>query len=102
MIGKTNRKLISRKSGQNGHHLLKKANCHFGAQPSHGHNSAIFHSILTAWQNSKAILFFFIDQYVPKVTLKCTFPYLWSDSECFEAYKDKERAYGKRERIRIL
>ena len=25
----------------------KKANCHFGARPSNGHNSAIFHSILT-------------------------------------------------------
>ena len=49
-----------------------------------------------AWQNFKTILFLFVDQHIPKITLKCTFSYPWFDSECYEAYKDKERAHGKK------
>ena len=49
-----------------------------------------------AWQNFKTALFLFVDKFIPKITLKCTFSYPWFDSECFDAYRDKERAHREK------
>ena len=49
----------------------------------------------TAWSNFKTVLFTLIDKYIPKITIKCSFDSPWFDSECFTAYRNKERAHKK-------
>ena len=49
----------------------------------------------TAWSNFKVVLFALVDKHIPKITTKCNFSPPWFDSECFEAYRTKERAHKK-------
>ena len=46
-----------------------------------------------AWLNFKTVLFTLVDKYIPKITIKCNFSSPWFDSECFSAYRAKERAH---------
>ena len=42
----------------------------------------------------KKILFFFVDQHIPKITLKCTLSFSWFDSQCYDAYRAKVRSHS--------
>ncbi len=46
-----------------------------------------------AWLNFKSIIFNFVNKHIPKITIKCDFDSPWFDSECYEAYRNKERAH---------
>ncbi len=46
-----------------------------------------------AWLNFKSILFNLVNKHIPKITIKCDFDSPWFDSECYEAYRNKERAH---------
>ena len=46
-----------------------------------------------AWCNLKTLLFRAIDMHIPTITIKSTFSSPWFDSECFESYREKERAH---------
>ena len=48
-----------------------------------------------AWLAFKHTLFSHIDKYIPSVSVKSDFTSPWFDSECFEAYREKERAHKK-------
>ena len=50
----------------------------------------------SAWNNFKSILNHNVDIYIPTITIKSTFTSPWFDSECFEAYREKERAHKVR------
>ena len=47
----------------------------------------------SAWRNFKTVLFALVDKHIPKITVKSNFNAPWFDSECFEAYRKKERAH---------
>ena len=48
-----------------------------------------------AWLAFKHTLFSHIDNYIPSISVKSDFTSPWFDSECFEAYRKKERAHKK-------
>ena len=48
-----------------------------------------------AWSNFKTVLFMLVDKHIPKITIKNDFSAPWFDAECFEAYRNKERAHKK-------
>ena len=48
-----------------------------------------------AWLAFKHTLFSHIDKYIPSISVKSDFTSPWFDSECFEAYREKERAHKK-------
>ena len=48
-----------------------------------------------AWLALKHTLFSHIDKYIPSISVKSDFTSPWFDSECFEAYREKERAHKK-------
>ena len=48
-----------------------------------------------AWTNFKNILFMYIKKHIPTITIKSNFSMPWFDSECYEAYRDKQRAHKK-------
>ena len=45
-----------------------------------------------AWTNFKNILFMYLKKHIPIITIKSNFTMHWFDSECYEAYQDKQRA----------
>ena len=49
----------------------------------------------TAWKTFKEILFTCIDRSIPKINVNGNFSSPWFDSECYEAYRSKERAHIK-------
>ena len=49
-----------------------------------------------AWCNFKELLFRAINMYIPTITIKATFSSPWFDSECFESYRDKDRAHKRK------
>ena len=49
-----------------------------------------------AWCNLKTLLFRAIDMHIPTITIKSTFSPPWFDSECFEFYREKERAHRRK------
>ena len=49
----------------------------------------------SAWKNFKTVLFALIDKHIPKISIKNDFTAPWFDSECFSAYRAKERAHKK-------
>ena len=48
-----------------------------------------------AWSNFKNILFMYVKKHIPTITIKSNFSMPWFDSECYEAYRDKQRAHKK-------
>ena len=48
-----------------------------------------------AWTTFKFNLFNHIKKYIPLITVKSNFTSPWFDSECFSAYRDKERSHKK-------
>ncbi|MCP4459302.1 MAG: endonuclease/exonuclease/phosphatase family protein, partial [Cytophagales bacterium] len=48
-----------------------------------------------AWRSFKSILFKLVDRNIPTITLKGNFDSPWFDAECYDAYRDKERAHKK-------
>ena len=48
-----------------------------------------------AWAAFKTVLFGLVDKNIPKVKLSGNFTSPWFDSDCFEAYRAKERAHKK-------
>ena len=46
-----------------------------------------------AWTNFKNILFMYMKKHIPTITIKSNFTMPWFDSECYEAYRDKQRAH---------
>ena len=55
-----------------------------------------------AWRSFKGILFTLIDKHIPKITISNQFTSPWFDSECYEAYRTKERAHIKFKRNKNL
>ncbi|KAL5256818.1 hypothetical protein ACHWQZ_G011919 [Mnemiopsis leidyi] len=49
----------------------------------------------TAWKTFKEILFTCVDRSIPKINVNGNFLSPWFDSECYEAYRSKERAHIK-------
>ena len=45
------------------------------------------------WKILKNILFVYVTKYIPTITIKSTITMPWFDSECYEAYRDKQRAH---------
>ena len=54
-----------------------------------------------AWTNFKNILFMYIKKHIPTITIKSNFSMPWFDSECYEAYRDKQRAHKKSKQIKM-
>ena len=52
-----------------------------------------------AWLAFKHTLFSHIDKYIPSISVKSDFTSPWFDSECFEAYREKERALKSPKKI---
>ena len=57
----------------------------------------------------KRTFFSLVDRYIPSISIKSDFTYPWFDAECFEVYRDKERAHknskiilGLKEILRIF
>ena len=48
-----------------------------------------------AWKRFKDLLFVLINRSIPRINLNGNFTSPWFDSECFEAYRSKERAHTK-------
>ncbi|KAL5270252.1 hypothetical protein ACHWQZ_G001104 [Mnemiopsis leidyi] len=48
-----------------------------------------------AWYNFKTILHALIDKNIPKITVKNNFSPPWFDSECFSAFRKKDRAHAQ-------
>ena len=48
-----------------------------------------------AWYNFKTILHALIDKNIPKITVKNNFSPPWFDSECFSAFRKKDRAHSQ-------
>ncbi|KAL5253133.1 hypothetical protein ACHWQZ_G015785 [Mnemiopsis leidyi] len=48
-----------------------------------------------AWYNFKTILHALIDKNIPKITAKNNFSPPWFDSECFSAFRKKDRAHAQ-------
>ena len=48
-----------------------------------------------AWKRFKDLLFVLINRSIPRINLNGNFTLPWFDSECFEAYRSKERAHTK-------
>lgn len=49
----------------------------------------------SAWKRFKDILFRLVNRHIPKVTVKHSFSAPWFDSDCYAAYRSKERAHKK-------
>ena len=48
-----------------------------------------------AWLAFKHTLFSLVDRYIPSISIKSDFTSPWFDAECFEAYRNKDRAHKK-------
>ena len=48
-----------------------------------------------AWLAFKRTLFYLVDRYIPSISIKSDFTSPWFDAECFEAYRNKDRAHKK-------
>ena len=48
-----------------------------------------------AWRAFKHVLSVLVHKHIPVITIKTAFTSPWFDSECFEAYREKERAHKK-------
>ena len=48
-----------------------------------------------AWLAFKRTLFSLVDRYIPSISVKSDFTCPWFDAECFEAYRNKDRAHKK-------
>ena len=48
-----------------------------------------------AWLAFKHTLFSLVDRYIPSISIKSDFTSRWFDAECFEAYRNKDRAHKK-------
>ena len=46
-----------------------------------------------AWLAIKYTLFSLVDRYIPSISIKSDFTSPWFDTECFEAYRNKDRAH---------
>ena len=46
-----------------------------------------------AWKRFKDILFTLINRHIPRINVKGNFSSPWFDSDCYEAYRSKERAH---------
>ena len=46
-----------------------------------------------AWLAFKHTLFSLVDRYIPSISIKSNFTSPWFDAECFEAYRNKDRAH---------
>ena len=51
-----------------------------------------------AWVRFKSVLFYYVNKYIPTVTIKSEFKPPWFDSEVHDAYRNKERAHKKYKR----
>ena len=46
-----------------------------------------------AWTNFMSIIFHLVNIHIPTINIKSTFSSPWFDSECYDAYREKERAH---------